>query len=539
MKLSLVHILLLSAFLLLYNSGKWGVIETSEARYAEISREMLVNHDYISPKLLEVSHFHKPPITYYITILGYNIFGVNAFGARFFLQIAILIQLLLIYKISLLLFHDKSLTLAAVLVYFSLPLVLISSRNLTTDAYLNTFVLASVYFWLDYKKRRNKPLQLYLFYLSLGLIFETKGPVGIIFPLFFIISYKVIKKEKIEKGIHQLFGFVIFLLIASAWYLVLIWDNRDFWSYFIDHQLKDRIFSNSFNRGKPFWYYLITIPLLGLPWFLIMIANVKSNYVKILDDRKILLVLSVTILSIFVIFSLFDTKLILYILPMFGFIAILSAKILSNSSQNILIIINRIFVTIGILYLLTILVLNTINIGYEFNISIAILICFSTLIGYGLISKYQSGLLKTAMLSYLFGCLLLISGNVFLIENEDQLNSTKPVLDFINNHLNDIENIVVYNFLLPSAKFYSNKNIITLNNGHNTVERELQFETDLKWKYHLIDLKTKIGRQQTDSIVKYQSVLISRKSEKLPDYLDFLNHTPYQKKEFGKWVIYY
>jgi 4-amino-4-deoxy-L-arabinose transferase len=133
----------------------------------------------------------------------------------------------------------------------------------------------------------------------------------------------------------------------------------------------------------------------------------------------------------------------------------------------------------------------------------------------------------------------LVSGNDILIENEDQLNSTKHTMNFINDHLNDIENIVVYNYLLPSTKFYSNKNIITLNNGHNTVAREVQFETNSKYEKHLIDLNTEIGRQQTDSIVKYHSVLISRKRDKLPNYLDFLNHNPYHKKEFGKWVIYY
>ena len=91
---------------------------------------------YDHPKLMEIKHYHKPPVTYYVTVLGFKIFGVNAFGARFFLQIAILIQLFLIYQITFLLFNDKKISLAAALIYFSLPLVLISSRNLTTDAYL-------------------------------------------------------------------------------------------------------------------------------------------------------------------------------------------------------------------------------------------------------------------------------------------------------------------------------------------------------------------------------------------------------------------
>ena len=538
MKLSFIHILLISAILLLFNSGKWGVIETSEARYAEISREMLVNNDYINPKLLDINHYHKPPITYYITVLGYKIFGVGAFSARFFLQIAILIQLILIYNITILLFDDKKIALAAVLIYFSLPLVLISSRNLTTDAYLNTFILTSIYLWIKYNAN-SKPFLLYFFYLTLGLIFETKGPVGLIFPILFIVIHKIVFKEKFKMNWHHVFGFILFVLIAMSWYLALIASNENILDYFINRQLKDRMISNSFNRSKPFWYYLVTVPLLALPWFIILMVQLKSSFQKIIKEQKMKLVLYVVILVILVLFSAFKTKLILYVLPMFGFIAILSAKMLSDISQKSLTIYNYALIGLGILFLLSLLFLNVVGLDFHFNIVHAIILCITGSVILFLILKHQSGYLKTAFLSYLFGGLLLLGGNGVLAQNEDLLNSTKPATDFIEHELSDIKTIVVYNYLMPSVKFNSNKKVITLNNGHNTVQRETQFETDIKWKDHLIDLKTESGQQQADSILKHESVLISRRREVLPDYLDFLNHAPYQKKVFGKWVIYY
>ena len=539
MKLSLIHILILSAFLLLFNSGKWGVLETSEARYAEISREMLVDNDFIHPSLLEIHHYHKPPVTYYITVLGYKIFGVNAFGARFFLQIAILIQLILLYKISLLLFNDKSLAITAVLIYFSLPLILISSRNLTTDAYLNTFILASVYFWLNYKIKGHKPIVLYLFYLFLGLIFETKGPVGLIFPLFFIVGYKLIYKEKTENKIHQFLGFILFLTISIAWYIALIIDKPELWDYFINHQLKDRMVSNSFNRSKPIWYYLLTIPLLAMPWFIILMVQLKTKFSRIIKEQKITLVLYVNILAILILFSVFKTKLIFYVMPMFGLIAILTAKMLVETSQKSLHIYNKILIGLGVLFLIAILIVNAIGLEYYFNFYHAIALTVSAIIAFILILKYQSGYLKTASLSYLLGALLLLGGNGVLAQNEDLMNSTKPAIDYIDNNLTDIKNILVYDYLMPSVKFNSNKTVITLNNGHNTVERETQFETDMNWKDHLLDLRTELGRQKTDSLLQAKSILISRKKENLPDFLEYLNQAPYHKKEFGNWVIYY
>jgi 4-amino-4-deoxy-L-arabinose transferase-like glycosyltransferase len=79
----------------LWQLGLWGVTESSEARYAEISREMLLSGNMLLPQYLGVLHFDKPLMTYWITALGYEIFGFNAFGARFFLQIAFSVQLVI------------------------------------------------------------------------------------------------------------------------------------------------------------------------------------------------------------------------------------------------------------------------------------------------------------------------------------------------------------------------------------------------------------------------------------------------------------
>jgi 4-amino-4-deoxy-L-arabinose transferase-like glycosyltransferase len=291
LKYKLLLILTVSAFILIFKLGSWGVLETSEARYAEISKEMLVNKDYLHPSLLNIHHYHKPPVTYLITIAGYSMFGINEFGARFFLQVALLLQLMLIYKITFLLYKKKKLALIATLIYFSLPLVLISSRNLTTDAYLNTFVLGSIWAWLNYKTKANTTLYLYAFYLFLAIGFETKGPVVLIFPLVFIIFYKGILKDRASISNHHFFGIFLFLIVSALWYIILYAENKNVLDYFLNKQLANRIASNSFNRGKPFWYYLATIPLASLPWSLILFIHYKSNFKKTLNKRNVELVL--------------------------------------------------------------------------------------------------------------------------------------------------------------------------------------------------------------------------------------------------------
>jgi 4-amino-4-deoxy-L-arabinose transferase len=541
MNYKLITIILTAFILLNFNLGKWGIMETSEARYAQISKEMIEKDDYIHPKLLGIYHYHKPPITYQITTLGYKLFGVNEFGARFFMQLAIIIQILLIYHITLIVFNNKNIALSASLIYFSLPIVLISSRNLTTDAYLNTFILASIYSWINWKFKSHKLLFLYLFFLFLGIGFEIKGPVSLLFPLIFIIIYKIIYKEKFKPNLHHILGILLFFVVATVWYLVVVSENERLWDYFFKDQIVNRIASKSYNRAKPFWFYLATIPLIGLPWIFILGHYLKTQFKGLLKTKNIEFVLYITIISLVIIFSIFKTKLILYVLPVFGFVSIATAKALSKVSTKSLKIYNRIILALIFIFLLGILSIRLLNMNIEFNTISAILIIVLSLVFTIIVFKkrFLDQYLKTAVLGFILGCIILVSGTQFLIQNENLLNCPKKAIHFIDNDLQGIDNILVFNYLLASTNFYSDKNIVTINNGHNTAQRETQFEKDANWKENLIDLKTDSGKQKVKKLIENNSVLLMRKRDNFRNDVKFIELAFTNKKEFGKWIVYY
>ena len=541
MNYKLLTIISVSFILLTLNLGKWGIMETSEARYAEISREMIENGDYLHPKLLGIYHYHKPPMTYQITALAYKIFGVNEFGARFFLQIAILIQMLLIYQITLLLFKSKETALASALIYFSLPIVLISSRNLTTDAYLNTFILGAIYSWLSWKLGKRKILFLYLFYICLGISFEIKGPVSLIFPLVFIVVYKLTLKDSLKITYNHILGILLFLGIAFAWYIFVFTENEKLWDYFFKEQIVNRIASKSYNRAKPFWFYLLTVPAIGLPWIFILSHYLKLKSKSIYKTKSIEFILYLTIAILIVVFSIFKTKLILYVLPLFGFVSILSAKCLFSISDKTLKIYNNSIIGFIVFFLVGLIVMSFLNIEYNFDFLVAIITSLTSLIAIVLIYKREfiKKSLKTAYLGFILGCIILFSGTQFLVNNESLLNSPKKAIQYVNNDLKVTQNILVYNYLLASTEFYSDKNIITLNNGHNTVQRETQFETDLNWQKNLIDIRTDEGKLRTKKLLDEKSVLLVRKRDQFKKYIKFIEPSFNNKKDFGTWVVYY
>ena len=83
-----------------------------------------------------------------------------------------------------------------------------------------------------------------------------------------------------------------------------------------------------------------------------------------------------------------------------------------------------------------------------------------------------------------------------------------------------------------------NKSIISLYDGHESLNRETQFETDTNWKNHLINLKDATELESLHGIVEKPTVLILYKKQ-LPERLDWLAKNYPNKKVMGKWSVLY
>ena len=82
---ALICILAIALFTLLLNLNGWSVLEAQRSPLCRKSAEKCFAPatGCILP-LLGIWHYHKPPVIFWLTSLGYQLFGVNAFGARFF-----------------------------------------------------------------------------------------------------------------------------------------------------------------------------------------------------------------------------------------------------------------------------------------------------------------------------------------------------------------------------------------------------------------------------------------------------------------------
>lgn len=120
------------------------------------------------------------------------------------------------------------------------------------------------------------------------------------------------------------------------------------------------------------------------------------------------------------------------------------------------------------------------------------------------------------------------------------VNSVKPIMTHIEHdpELNS-RRVLVFNYLLASAEFYSEQPVITVNNGHNTVQRDLRFQDNENWKNTIVNMRGRDKKVILDSLMQKPSlILVRRRSDQIESSDLFLNRK-LQMIDFDKWVLFY
>jgi 4-amino-4-deoxy-L-arabinose transferase len=318
--------LALFAFLALALAVIWrgnrqvGFFETSEARYAEVAREMTVTGDYISPQINYVYHFTKPPLVYWITAAGYRLLGATPFAARFFLGFAAALVLLLTALLYRMRVPGSTGLVPAAFLFLSLEFFALA-KVLTTDMFLCLWVTAGFTLWELREEKRLGPRPFAaLLGVTAAAAFLTKGPVGILVWASVLVPYALWKdRGRSLKPFASPFFWGTALLLGVPWFVAVGLKHPGLLAYLITREsVEAAVSAKRFHPGP--WYYFIPIFLVGFfPWWALVFARWRQAVRK--EVRLWLLWAVVPV----VIWSLFPAKLPTYILPTFPAWALLAA----------------------------------------------------------------------------------------------------------------------------------------------------------------------------------------------------------------------
>ena len=268
------------AFLFLYGLGQFGLIGADEPRYAQVAREMLQRHDWITPVLYGQPWLEKPPLYYWQAMIAYSIFGVSDWAARLPSVLNATLLVLAIY-IFLRRFRPGFDLAGFDLARFDLDGALIAASSVGMIGYARAasmdmaltaaFTLAMLGWWVWRESGKKIYLAAFYGFVALGML--AKGPVAPLLAVLVIVVYATAVREfRLILKTLWLPGIVLFCAIALPWYFAVQMRNPDFFHAFIIQHNLDRFSTNLYHHPEPFWYYLPVTALALLPWTVFSIA---------------------------------------------------------------------------------------------------------------------------------------------------------------------------------------------------------------------------------------------------------------------------
>ena len=310
------------------------LFQTDEGRYAEIPREMLASGDWVTPRLDDLKYFEKPPLQYWATAVTYSLFGESNWSSRLWTALTGFLGILMTGFVAARLFGSGAGWGAVLLLASSLYYVIMGHFN-TLDMGVTFFMCASLFAFLlamDAGSERLRRVWMYTAWAAAALATLSKGIEAVVLPGAVFLLYVLITREWGRfKQLHYYGGLLIYLLIAAPWFVLVSLRNPEFPHFFFIHEHFERFLTTVHHRTGPWWFF-IPILLLALFAFLpqfirALIALVRGEARAAGDGRfNHLLFLWLWCGFIFVFFSLSDSKLGSYILPMFPVLAVLVGR---------------------------------------------------------------------------------------------------------------------------------------------------------------------------------------------------------------------
>jgi len=323
--------LLFAAVLALgFNLGGYPLFDPDEGRNAEVAREMAATNDYVLPHFDGLPYLDKPIVYFASAAAVMEVLGPTETAARLPAYLFTLGTLIIVVWFVRRRWGTDAGWLAG-LALATMPLVLAYARTTIMDSALAfCTTLAVLAFWDE------RPV---LAWAAIGLGSITKGPIAILIPLATVIPYTLLTGGKLRR-LFPLAGLGVFGLVALPWFLAVSRRVPEFPHYVFVRETFERVTTKSFHRTAPFWYYLPIVPVAAFPWIVPALARLRNWRWAWLARRvnpaaQEAILLACWVLGPLLFFTLNQSKLPQYVLPVMPPFALAAARLLTRQSREL------------------------------------------------------------------------------------------------------------------------------------------------------------------------------------------------------------
>jgi 4-amino-4-deoxy-L-arabinose transferase-like glycosyltransferase len=312
--------ILICTWLILQIGGLFtpGLLDDVDSIYIEIAREMLRRHDFVTPYINGIRFFDKPPLMYWMAAGSMRLFGIHDWAARLPLAIAVLALLLAVYALGIRLFAaispiaspDRGGFYAALAMATSVGPYLYT-RFYIPDILLALWMTVAVHLFLIALDRLNSKtagpakstlLPCLAFAAVMAANVLTKGLIGLVFPIAFVLLYLALTQQlRLLFKLHLLPSALVFLALAAPWHILAALRTPAIalptglglpatggwaWFYLYNEHIA-RFLSKRIPHDyglTPIWLFWLYLVLWIMPWT-IFLPGALRNQIHILRSR--------------------------------------------------------------------------------------------------------------------------------------------------------------------------------------------------------------------------------------------------------------
>lgn len=286
----------------LLSLGLYPLMDTTEARYAEIARIMVELNDWVTPWFdYGVPFWGKPPFSFWLTAASFKLFGINEFAARLPHWLGGLLVAWLAWGLSTRRSGREALYTVALLV--GSTLFFISAGAVMTDMTLVIgTTLAMRGFWLGlHGTDKERSRERWLLFAGLGIGLLAKGPIAVVLVMLPIAAWAVVTRNivRVWRELPWIWGSLVTLAISLPWYVLAELHTPGFLNYFLVGEHWHRFVTpgwsgdlygsaHKFPHGTIWWFMFADL----LPWTLLLPAvalywrKARTSSKSVPDDRN-------------------------------------------------------------------------------------------------------------------------------------------------------------------------------------------------------------------------------------------------------------
>lgn len=356
-----VFVIVLTAALFFARLGA-RALWSSEFRWGEVAREMIVTHNYFWPTINGRVYYDKPLGSYWLVVAATWLTGsMNEAAARIPSAVAGLLSVVLVVVLGRRLYNPQTGVTAGLILATSFSFVFFS-RHASADVETVAGELAAIALFLNHE---NRPPRLWIvaLWLIMAVTSLAKGLLGFVLPIIVIGSYSCLAdgwQELLTRSLHgSLSARIRWLIERNRWFfnwwtiVAVVLAGLLYYApfaisraetgsgtglYMVYRENVERFFKPFDHRG-PVYLYVYEIFVLMAPWsaflpaaLLQMHGRQRLNVDRVRSDRLTL----VFFWSTFIFFTLSGSRRSYYLLPILPAAAILVARVLAEPLEALM-----------------------------------------------------------------------------------------------------------------------------------------------------------------------------------------------------------